>query len=64
MEHEAKDAGAKELMAQTAKVANLVEYQKGAVVSRTVIDKKTGTVTLFAFDKEQGLSEHLADPCA
>jgi quercetin dioxygenase-like cupin family protein len=29
-------------------------------VSRTLIDKKTGTVTLFAFDKQQGLSEHTA----
>jgi len=39
---------------------DLVEYQAGAVVSRTVIDRKTGTVTLFAFDREQGLSEHTA----
>ncbi len=38
----------------------LVDYQEGAVVSRTVIDRKTGTVTLFAFDKGQGLSEHTA----
>lgn len=38
----------------------MVDYQTGAVVSRTVIDRKTGTVTLFAFDKGQGLSEHTA----
>jgi quercetin dioxygenase-like cupin family protein len=38
----------------------LVDYQAGAVVSRTVIDQKTGTVTLFAFDLGQGLSEHTA----
>jgi quercetin dioxygenase-like cupin family protein len=47
----------------TGKVANLsglVSYQKGAVVSRTVIDKTAGTVTLFAFDQGQGLSEHTA----
>lgn len=37
-----------------------VDYQEGAVVSRTVIDKGTGTVTLFAFDGGQGLSEHTA----
>ena len=37
---------------------DLVEYQKEAVVSRTLIDKVTGTVTLFAFDEGQGLSEH------
>lgn len=38
----------------------LIEYQKDSVVSRTLIDKKTGTVTLFAFDEGQGLSEHTA----
>ena len=37
---------------------NLLNYQDGAVVSKTLIDKKVGTVTLFAFDKGQGLSEH------
>lgn len=41
-------------------LANLVAYQDGSVVSKTVIDKKTGTVTLFAFAQEQGLSEHTA----
>lgn len=41
-------------------LTGLVEYQTGAVVSRTVVDKKTGTVTLFAFDEDQGLSEHTA----
>jgi quercetin dioxygenase-like cupin family protein len=60
MEHEAKDQSVKELIARAATVVNLVEYQKGAVVSRTIINRKTGTVTLFAFDKEQGLSEHTA----
>lgn len=38
----------------------MVAYQKGAVVSRTIIKKDTGNVTLFAFDKGQGLSEHTA----
>lgn len=38
----------------------LLDYQKGTIVSRTIIDKKAGTVTLFAFDKGQGLSEHTA----
>ena len=38
----------------------LVAYQAGAVVSREIVSKKTGTVTLFAFDKGQGLSEHTA----
>ena len=38
----------------------MVEYQDGSVVSKTVIGKKTGTVTLFAFDAGQSLSEHTA----
>jgi quercetin dioxygenase-like cupin family protein len=37
-----------------------VEYQPDAVVSRTLLEKKVGTVTLFAFDAGQGLSEHTA----
>ena len=36
----------------------LITYQKGSVVSRTLIKKQTGTVTLFAFDQGQALSEH------
>ena len=46
--------------AQAINMADLVGYQDGSVVSRTVIDKKIGTITLFAFDKGQGLSEHTA----
>jgi quercetin dioxygenase-like cupin family protein len=42
------------------KLADMIEYQNGSVVSRTVVDKKAGTVTLFAFDKDEGLSEHTA----
>ncbi|WP_457753541.1 cupin domain-containing protein [Thermococcus sp.] len=45
---------------EVKKLKDMVEYQEGAVVSRTIIDKKTGTVTIFAFDKDQGLSEHTA----
>jgi len=48
------------LEAQAAKLADLVDYQDGSVVSREIISKKTGTVTLFAFDQGQGLSEHTA----
>jgi quercetin dioxygenase-like cupin family protein len=50
-------------MTETATTMTLTEvagYQKDAVVSKTIIDKKTGTVTLFAFDQGQGLSEHTA----
>jgi quercetin dioxygenase-like cupin family protein len=39
---------------------DLIEYQEGSVVSRTIVDKASGTVTLFAFDEGQGLSEHTA----
>ncbi len=46
------------LSAQGLCLADLVDYQKGSVVSRMLLNKKSGTVTLFAFDKGQGLSEH------
>ncbi len=49
-----------ELQAQASNLLGLIDYQEGSVVSRTLIDKKTGTVTLFAFDENQGLSEHTA----
>jgi quercetin dioxygenase-like cupin family protein len=45
---------------QVARLIDLVDYQTGSIVSRTIIDKATGTLTLFAFDKGQGLSEHTA----
>lgn len=50
----------KTLLAKPKALAELVEYAEGSVVSRTVLDKPTGTVTLFAFDAGQGLSEHTA----
>jgi len=48
------------LVAKASSLQELIDYQEGSVVSRTLIDKKTGTVTLFAFDENQGLSEHTA----
>ena len=48
------------LVGQAIRLIDLVDYQEGSVVSRTIIDKKTGTVTLFAFAEGQGLSEHIA----
>ena len=39
-------------------LATGVDYAAGSVVSKTILDKKTGTLTLFAFDRGQGLSEH------
>ena len=41
-------------------IRDVVSYQADAVVSKTLIEKPTGTVTVFAFDREQGLSEHTA----
>ena len=37
-----------------------IEYQSGSVVSKSLLTKKSGNITLFAFDKDQGLSEHTA----
>ncbi|UCD09070.1 MAG: cupin domain-containing protein [Dehalococcoidales bacterium] len=50
----------KDLLAKVADIAGMVDYQDRAVVSRTIMDRQTGTVTLFSFDKGQGLSEHTA----
>jgi quercetin dioxygenase-like cupin family protein len=44
---------------QPLTMTELVAYQEGTVVSRTLIDKKIGTVTVFSFDAGQGLSEHI-----
>jgi quercetin dioxygenase-like cupin family protein len=46
--------------AQVTKTAEFVNYQDGAVVSREIVKKSTGNVTLFAFDQGEGLSEHTA----
>ena len=46
--------------AQTLSPVCLVEYQDDAVVSREVLKKPTGSITVFAFDEGQGLSEHTA----
>ena len=45
---------------QVKNLSDLVKYQENAVVSSEIIKKDTGTVTVFAFDKGQGLSEHTA----
>ena len=46
--------------AQPASIAGFVSYQDGSVVSREIVKKPSGSVTLFAFDDGQGLSEHTA----
>ena len=45
---------------QPLQLIDLVQYQPGSVVSRTLVNEKAGTVTLFAFDEGEGLSEHTA----
>jgi quercetin dioxygenase-like cupin family protein len=55
-----RDPTAPEQRAQVSRAADLVTYQAGAVVSRTLIKQPTGSVTLFAFDAGQDLSEHTA----
>jgi len=46
--------------AEVVGIAGLVSYQDGSVISRTLLKRATGTVTLFAFDEGEGLSEHSA----
>ena len=50
----------KQFTGKVSNLENLIKYQEGSVISRTIVDKKTGTITLFAFDENQGLSEHTA----
>jgi len=47
-------------MARRQGLASLVEYADDSIVSKTILDKPVGTITLFAFDKGQKLSEHTA----
>ena len=47
-------------MVDVEKLDEMVGYQKQSVVSRTIIDKPVGTISLFAFDEDEGLSEHTA----
>lgn len=47
-----------DIRGQILRLSELIEYAEGAVVSKTLLDKPSGTLTLFAFDAGQGLSEH------
>jgi quercetin dioxygenase-like cupin family protein len=60
MDSDGKRKKSDRLDGQVEDLASLIGFQEGSVVSRTLIDKKAGTVTLFAFDNGQGLSEHTA----
>ena len=47
-----------DIISKVVTLADLVDYQEGSVVSRTLLKKDTGTITLFAFGEGEGLSEH------
>ena len=49
-----------DVIAQPKSLSDLIQYADDSVVSKTILDKKVGTLTLFAFDAGQGLSEHQA----
>ena len=49
-----------DISSQIFNLADMVSYQDGSVVSREIVSSKAGTITIFAFDKGQGLSEHTA----
>jgi len=55
-----KQHGEHPLTSQVITTTDLADYQAGSIVSRTILDKKVGTVTFFAFDAGEGLSEHTA----
>jgi len=53
-------SSATDILAKPWRLKELTAYQLSAVVSRTLVDQESGTVTIFAFDEGQGLSEHTA----
>jgi quercetin dioxygenase-like cupin family protein len=55
-----KDRNTEDLKARAVDLAALVSYQAGAIVSREIVSQPTGTVTAFAFDEGEQLSEHTA----
>ncbi|MEW6753054.1 MAG: cupin domain-containing protein [Candidatus Latescibacterota bacterium] len=60
MTHGEQQQPAGNIAAQVLEPVHLVEYQAAAVVSREIVDQDKGSVTIFAFDRGQGLSEHTA----
>ena len=53
--HDAKRA---ELLGRVLNLTDLVQYQSGTVASRMIVNRKSGSITLFSFDEDEGLSEH------
>jgi quercetin dioxygenase-like cupin family protein len=55
-----EDSGINPVSLEPLKLKELTAYQPGAIVSRAIVSEEAGTVTAFAFDEGQGLSEHTA----
>jgi quercetin dioxygenase-like cupin family protein len=55
-----QDRKREELKAKVLRLKDLVDYSDGTVASRMIINRKTGSITLFSFDENEGLSEHTA----
>ncbi len=55
-----KDKSEKDLKGRTVDLAGLVGYQEGSIISREIVSRPAGTVTAFAFDEGEQLSEHTA----
>ena len=60
MDDRKPDQSSDDLLGIVIQFPDLVDDQEGSIVSRTIIDKKEGTITVFALDAGQGLSEHTA----
>jgi quercetin dioxygenase-like cupin family protein len=60
MQAENETSNSEKAIPQIVKMTDLADYQESSIVSRTVIERKSGTVTFFAFAQGQGLSEHTA----
>ncbi len=58
--NEKQDKKREELIGKVLVTNDLLQYQEGTVASRMIVFKKAGTITLFSFDKGEGLSEHSA----
>jgi len=54
------DKKREELKGKVLRLRDLVNYQEGTVASRMIISRKAGSITLFSFDENEGLSEHTA----
>ncbi len=54
------NAGPSNPVGQVTNLTEVIQYQDGSVVSRTILKRDSGSITLFAFDQSQGLSEHTA----